>query len=292
MEIRTVGLVVNPKLGQSLAAVAEAIIQYLDGRGLEILLLEEQAWLLGRSGVKREIMRERADCLFSLGGDGTLLSTVPIAAPNGLPVLGINLGRLGFLTELGAEELFPGIEQILAGRYRIEERLLLHGGVYRAGSIVKEVVCLNDCVVGRGALSRPCRLEVRIDGYCAMKFNGDGIIVSTPTGSTAYSFSAGGPVVEPSVEGIILTPICPHSFMVRPMVVNAHVEVQVFLETSVAGFSLTADGQESLPLLAGDTVRIRRYPHPYKLMRVSDWSFYCVLRKKLKLDGLEECGDT
>ncbi|HIE13152.1 MAG TPA: NAD(+) kinase [Desulfotomaculum sp.] len=292
MELRTVGLVLNPKLGQSLAAVADAIIQYLDGRGLGVLLLEEHARLLGRSGVSREMMREGADCLFSLGGDGTLLSTVPIAAPNGLPVLGINLGRLGFLTELGAEELFTGIERILTGRYRIEERLLLHGGVERGGSTIKEVMCLNDCVVGRGALSRSCRLEVRVDGYCAMRFNGDGVIVSTPTGSTAYSFSAGGPVVEPSVEGIVLTPICPHSFMVRPMVVNARAEVQVLLETSVAGFSLTVDGQESLPLLAGDTVRIRRYPNPYKLMRVSDRSFYCVLRKKLRLDGLEECGDT
>lgn len=291
MEIKTIGLILNPNLGQSLTAVTEAIIQYLRKQGLEVFMLEEHALLLGRNGVNREQMRERSDCLFSLGGDGTLLSTIPIAAPSGLPVLGINLGRLGFLTELGPEELFPGIEKILEGRYRIEERLLLHGGVERTGKTIKEVMCLNDCVIGRGALSRPCRLEVRVNEYCAMKFNGDGIIVSTPTGSTAYSLSAGGPVVEPTVEGIILTPICPHSFMVRPMVVNAQAEVRVLLETSVAGFNLTVDGQESIPLLAGDAVRIVRYPVAYKLIRVSDRSFYCIYRKKLRLDGLEECGD-
>ncbi|MEW6447015.1 MAG: NAD(+)/NADH kinase [Bacillota bacterium] len=291
MVIKTVGLIVNPNLWQGLKTVAEAIIQYLDKRGINVLLLEEHAGLLGRSGVNRGRMREYSDCLFSLGGDGTLLSTVPIAAPTGLPVLGINLGRLGFLTELGPDELFPGIKKILEGRYRIEERLLLHGEVERAGAVVKEVICLNDCVIGRGALSRPCRLEVRVNEYCAMKFNGDGIIIATPTGSTAYSFSAGGPVVEPTVEAIILTPICPHFFMVRPMAVNAQAKVQVLLETSVAGFSLTVDGQESMPLIAGDTVRVVRYPHRYKLIRVSDRSFYCILRKKLRLDGLEEAGE-
>ncbi|MEW6573065.1 MAG: NAD(+)/NADH kinase [Bacillota bacterium] len=289
MALKTVGLILKP--AQSSAAVTEAILQYLDKKGIDVLLLEEHAPLLGRNGINREKMSRYADCLFSLGGDGTLLSTVPMAAPNGLPVLGINLGRLGFLTELGPEELFPGIEEILAGRYRIEERLLLHGRVERSGTTVKEVIGLNDCVIGRGALSRPCRLEVRVDGYCAMKFNGDGIIISTPTGSTAYSFSAGGPVVEPTVEATILTPICPHSFMVRPMVVNANAKVQVLLETSMAGFSLTADGRESIPLLAGDRVIIVRYPHPYKLIRVSARSFYCILRKKLRLDGLEECSE-
>jgi NAD+ kinase len=251
-------------------------------------MLDEHAPLVGENGVNRQVLREVCDCIFALGGDGTLLSTVQITAPTGIPVLGINLGGLGFLTELGAEELHPGLERILAGSFRIEDRMLLRGKVERGGETTKEVVCLNDCVLGRGALSRPCRLEVRVDGYSAMRFNGDGIIVSTPTGSTAYSFSAGGPVVEPVVAAIVLTPICPHSFMVRPMVVNAGAVVQVFLETSVAGFNLTVDGQESIPLFAGDKVFFDRYPRQLKLVRVAQRSFYCVLREKLRIEGLKD----
>lgn len=288
MEIKTVGLLINPTLGESVADVARGMVGYLTNRKIRVLLLNDHAPLVGGSGVSREELSELADCLFCLGGDGTLLSTVQVAAFRNIPVLGINLGGLGFLTELNTEELYPGLEKILNGNYRIEDRLLLIGRLERAGTTVKEVVCLNDCVVGRGALSRPCRLEVRVDGHRVMKFKGDGIIVSTPTGSTAYSFSAGGPVIEPVIGAIILTPICPHSFIVRPMVINADAVVQVFLETSVAGNSLTVDGHESIPLLAGDIVVIKRYSNQLKLIRVSEKSFYTILRKKLQLEGLED----
>jgi len=287
--IKVVGLILNPALGEKIAPVAREIVRFLAGHGVKVLVLREHARLVGMEGVDRERMREAAEALFSLGGDGTLLSCVPVAAPAGIPVLGINLGRLGFLTELGPEELFSGLEQVLAGRYCTEERLLLWGGIRRAGATVREVVALNDCVVGRGALSRPCRLEVRVDGHCAMKYNGDGIIIATPTGSTAYSFSAGGPVVAPSVDAIILTPICAHSYMVRPMVVGGDAVVEVFLETSVAGFSLSVDGHENLPLLAGDWLTVRRYPRPLRLIRTKERSFYSVLRRKLLLHGIEEC---
>lgn len=288
MDIKTVGLMLNLSLGEKVAVMARDLVNNLGRRGLDVLLLDEHASIIGEKGVSKEVLRKRCDCIFSLGGDGTLLSTVQIAAPERIPVLGINLGGMGFLTELGPEELNAGLEKILSGHYRIENRLLLRGKVERAGTAVKEVVCLNDCVVGRGAVGRSCRLEVRVDGYPVMKFKGDGIIVATPTGSTAYSFSAGGPVVEPVIGAIILTPICPHTFMARPMVVKADAVVQVLLETSVAGFSLTVDGQESIPLLAGDIVVIDRYPDHLRLIRVAERSFYCVLREKLRLEGLRD----
>ncbi|MEW6182356.1 MAG: NAD(+)/NADH kinase [Bacillota bacterium] len=288
MEIKTVGLLINPTLGESVAVVAGEILDYLTSQGIDVLVLNEHVPLVGGKGVSRDELRRRADCLFCLGGDGTLLSTVQLAALRNIPVLGINLGGLGFLTELSTEELYPGLAKILSGNYRVEDRLLLGAGVERSGAIVKRVVCLNDCVVGRGALSRPCRLEVRVDDHRVMKFKGDGIIVSTPTGSTAYSFSAGGPVIEPVIGAIILTPICPHSFIVRPMVINAGAVVQVILEKSVAGLNLTVDGHESFPLLASDVVVIKRYFRQLKLIRVSERSFYSVLRKKLQLEGLED----
>jgi NAD+ kinase len=286
--MKTVGMVLNPTLGDRVATVARELLAYLEPKGIKVLLLDEHAPLIGANGVSKQVLRKVCDCIFALGGDGTLLSAVQIIAPSGIPVLGINLGGLGFLSELGPEELYAGLERIMAGGFRIEERMLLRGKVERGGETTKEVVCLNDFVVGRGALSRPCRLEVRVDGYLAMRFNGDGIIISTPTGSTAYSFSAGGPVVEPVVTAIVLTPICPHSFMVRPMVVNAGALVQVLLETSVAGFNLTVDGQESIPLFAGDKVLLDCYPRQLKLVRVAQRSFYCVLREKLRIEGLKD----
>ena len=289
--IKRVGLVLNPTLGEGMVTITRELIDYLGARGAGVLLLKEHAPLVGAEGVSEEVLREHADALFSLGGDGTLLSTVRIAAPAGIPVLGINLGRLGFLAELGPEELYSGvIQDVIEGRCRVEERLLLQGRVERAGTVLKEVVCLNECVIGRGALGRSCQLEVRVDGCCAMRFAGDGLIVATPTGSTAYSFSAGGPVVEPAVGAIILTPICPHSYNVRPVVVNEGATVEVFLKASAAGFRFTADGQGNSALLPGDTVRIKRYPRPFKLLRISERSFYRILREKLQLQGLQECG--
>ncbi|MDI6631141.1 MAG: NAD(+)/NADH kinase [Bacillota bacterium] len=288
--IRTVGLILNPTLGERIAPVARKLISYLGEQGARVYLLEKQAPVVGAEGVTEEVLRECADALFSVGGDGTLLSTVPIAAPKGIPVLGINMGRLGFLAELGPEEIYSGvIRDVLEGCCRIEERLLLRVGVEHEGTIVQEMVCLNECVVGRDALGRSCRVEVRVGGQCVMNFNGDGVIVATPTGSTAYSFSAGGPLLEPGVEAIVLTPICPHSYTVRPVVVNAAAAVEVVPGGGSAAFRLAADGEESAALLPGDKVTIERYPRPFRLIRVSERSFYTVLREKLRLQGLESC---
>ncbi|MEW6769799.1 MAG: NAD(+)/NADH kinase [Bacillota bacterium] len=288
--IRTVGLILNPTLGERIAPIARKLISYLGEQGARVYLLEKQAPLVGAEGVTEEVLRERADALFSVGGDGTLLSTVPIAGPAGIPVLGINMGRLGFLAELGPEELHSGaIRDVLEGRCRIEERLLLRVRVEHGGTTVREVVCLNECVIGRDALGRSCQVEVRVGGHCAMNFSGDGVIVATPTGSTAYSFSAGGPLLEPGVEALVLTPICPHSYTVRPVVVDAAAAVEVLPRAGSAAFRLAADGEESTALLPGSRVAIERYPRPFRLIRVSERSFYAVLREKIGLQGLESC---
>lgn len=288
--IRTVGLILNPTIAERIIPVARKLVSFLGEQGARVYLLEEQAPLVGAEGVTEEVLRERADALFSVGGDGTLLSTVPIAAPKGIPVLGINMGRLGFLAELGPEELYSGvIGDLLEGRCRIEERLLLQVRVERKGAATQEMVCLNECVVGRDALGRSCRVEVWVGGQCVMNFSGDGVIVATPTGSTAYSFSAGGPLLEPGVEAFVLTPICPHSYTARPVVVNAAAVVEVVPRSGSAAFRLAADGKEWVALLPRDKVTIKRYPRPFRLIRVSERSFYTVLREKIGLQGLEDC---
>ncbi|RDV83994.1 NAD(+)/NADH kinase [Ammonifex thiophilus] len=286
--MKCIALIFNPSFGEKALKVARELLAYLEARGKEVLLLADQACFLGRSGVGQPEIK-KAELLLSLGGDGTLLSTVSLAGPLGLPVLGINLGRLGFLTELDVANMYAGLEAVLAGKFAVEERALLEGRVIREGKVVKQVLCLNECVVGRGALSRPCRLEVRVDGQCAFRFTGDGIIIATPTGSTAYSFSAGGPIIDPQVAALVLTPICPHAFVLRPFVVPDSSLIEVLLLTSVTGMCLTADGHEGIPLLAEDRVVVKRYARSFKLVRLFHRSFYCLVRDKLISQGLEEC---
>ncbi|MGO0122556.1 NAD(+)/NADH kinase [Desulfothermobacter acidiphilus] len=286
--MKRVALIFNPSFGEPALKLVREFLSYLETRVEEVLLMEGQARLVGRTGVGPEAMT-RAEILLSLGGDGTLLSTVPLAGPVGLPVLGINLGRLGFLTELDVNNMYAGMEAVLAGKFTVEERVLLEGELQRHGRLIKKVICLNECVVGRGALSRPCRLEVRVSGHYAFRFTGDGIIIATPTGSTAYSFSAGGPIVDPRVEALLLTPICPHAFVLRPFVVPDSALVEVVLRTSVAGMCLTVDGHEGVPLIAGDSIAVSRYHRPFKLVRLTPRSFYSLVRDKLISQGLEEC---
>lgn len=223
---------------------------------------------------------ETYDLVVVLGGDGTLLS-VARTVVSGVPILGVNLGTLGFLTEVGRSELYPSLVEILAGRFTTEERALLDVELERTAGETRSYRILNDAVIAKSALSRIIQLTVRVDGRRVTSNRSDGLIVSTPTGSTAYNLSAGGPIVNPLLPVVVLTPICPHTFSLRPIVVPDASTVEVILESGTEEVYLTLDGQEGSRIEAGDRVRVTRSEAKAHLVKVSGRTFYHSLRGKL-----------
>jgi NAD+ kinase len=231
-----------------------------------------------------------------LGGDGTLLSVARTLAGR-VPILGVNLGNLGFLTEISRGELYPALVQVLAGRFRTETRSLFDIDLKRAGAETGDGAppglryrVLNDAVITKSALARIIELTLRVDGHLVARFRADGLIISTPTGSTAYNLSAGGPILSPLLGVAILTPICPHALSLRPIVVPDAGPIEVTLETPREEVYLTLDGQEGTSLGQGDTVSITRGKATVKLIKVSERTFYDNLRGKLRWGGLHNSG--
>lgn len=221
-----------------------------------------------------------ADLVIVLGGDGTLLS-VSRHLGTAAPVLGVNLGRLGFLTEIVRAELYPTLVEVLAGRFRVERRSLLELELRRAGGEIEVYRLLNDAVIAKSALSRIIELTLRVDGELVTTYRSDGLIIATPTGSTAYNLSAGGPIVNPTLPVAVLTPICPHTFSLRPIVVPDTSAIEVTLETQQEQVFLTIDGQEGTQMAYQDTVRLHRADAEVRLVKVNGRSFYDSLRHKL-----------
>jgi NAD+ kinase len=222
------------------------------------------------------------DLVVVLGGDGTLLAAARLVAGTGIPVLGVNLGSLGFLTEVTQEELPRALERILAGDFRVSERMMLAARVVRGGAAVAEHTVLNDVVLTKAALARLVELAVAVDGCSITRFRGDGLIVATPTGSTAYSLSAGGPIVHPEDRSILLTPIAPHTLTLRPLMVPDQVTVSATLVRGDAEVVLTLDGQVGFPLEPHDVVEVRRAAATVSLVQSPFRSYFEVLRTKLK----------
>ena len=235
--------------------------------------------------VRHDALAVDADVVIAFGGDGTLLDAARAVAHStgDAPLMGVNLGRLGFLTEVGRDDMFAAFEAMLAGRTTIETRLLLEGRVERDGRTVGERVALNDIVVTRGALSRMIELDVAVDGHFVCHVRADGLIVATPTGSTAYNLSAGGPIVQPALDAMVVTPIAPHTLTQRPLVLpaSAHVELRPVVEPR-SDVLVTFDGQYGVPLAPGDVVRIGRAARVLRLLRTSGRSHFDMLREKLK----------
>ena len=220
------------------------------------------------------------DLVVVLGGDGTLLS-VARALKHGAPILGVNLGTLGFLTDVGRAELYPALVDLLAGDFRIEERALLDVHLQRAGGDGASWRVLNDAVITKSALARIVELTYRIDGHLLAACRSDGLIISTPTGSTAYNLSAGGPILDPQLPVVVLTPICPHTLTLRPVVVADSSVIEVTLETPREEVFLTLDGQEGVPLDEGDRVRVSRSTAKARLVKTTGRGFFDGLREKL-----------
>jgi NAD+ kinase len=280
---------------------AHELAEWLRRRGLEVALDESILRAAGIGGtVPDPPLRagEVYDLVVVLGGDGTLLSVARTLAGR-VPILGVNLGNLGFLTEVSRGELYPALVQVLAGRFRTETRSLFDIDLKRAGAETGPGLpglpglryrVLNDAVITKSALARIIELTLRVDGHLVARFRADGLIISTPTGSTAYNLSAGGPILSPLLGVAVLTPICPHALSLRPIVVPDAGAIEVTLETPREEVYLTLDGQEGTSLGQGDTVSITRSKATVKLIKVSERTFYDNLRGKLRWGGLHNSG--
>lgn len=279
-------IAVVAKLGSRDAAhTAHELVEWLLRRGHAVAVDPATERLRGLAGTTPFDPAEQYDLVVVLGGDGTLLA-VGRRLVNGSPMLGVNLGSLGFLTEVNRGELYPLLVEVLAGRREIEERSLLDVTLVRGrdGETTSYRV-LNDAVIAKGALARIIELSIRVDERLVARYRSDGLILSTPTGSTAYNLSAGGPIVNPLLPVVVLNPICAHTLSLRPLVVPDSSRVEVRLETHGEEVFLTLDGQEGAPLAGGDLVRVTACPSRVRLVRVSGRSFYDSLRGKLRWGG-------
>jgi NAD+ kinase len=285
---RRIGVVGHPRYA-SIHATFDRVIDFAQRHGLELAFEPE---LLPPEDGAIELAPELIadlDLLLTLGGDGTLLRGARLVAPHGVPVLGVNLGHLGFLTSIGPAELEHGLEQLMAGQTQFDERMVLEVWAERAdGTIRSRSLALNDAVLHRGGVARMIRMAVHAHGEEVGTYSADGIILATPTGSTAYSLSAGGPIVAPVVDCIIATPICPHTLAVRPLILSASETVTVEVLSPTEELILTIDGQESANLIPGDRLVARRTPVPLRLVRFPGQTFFSTLRRKLRWGDLQE----
>ncbi|WP_366922437.1 NAD(+)/NADH kinase [Metallumcola ferriviriculae] len=281
--MKVIGLIINAKKPRALEVAGE-MITWLEKREVRLVLPLANAQLVGREelGLPEEEISSQADCILVLGGDGTLLNTARSVAPRQTPLLGINLGQLGFLTEIELPDLFQGLENYLEGNFTVEERMMLEARVLREGLVVDKFFGLNDIVVTKGAFSRMILLETYVGQHYHTTYPADGVIISSPTGSTAYSLSAGGPLVSPNVEVMVVTPICPHTLSARPLVLSSQETVRVVVRSAVAEVMLTVDGQHGFKLEESDEITIQRAPFTTKLVRLHGRGFYEVLREKLR----------
>ncbi len=261
--------------------VALWVVSWARGAGVLVLAEHECAAELGTAGATKPEMFERAAAIAVLGGDGTFLATARLAGAREIPVVGVNLGGLGFLTEIMLDEIEESLAAVLAGRAPVERRGMLEATVERMGGGRESFQALNDAVLSRGSLGRTVDIEVRIDGSLLGRFSADGLIVATPTGSTAYNLSAGGPAVHPSVRVHLLSAICPHTLSVRPVVVDDAARLEFRLGPPRDELLLTLDGQETVRLGPEDRVVVTRSPHQALMARSPRHDFYDLLRTKL-----------
>lgn len=261
--------------------VAREVVGWIEQRGVQPVTEAEDAEALGIAAVEKSAMFTDAAAIVVLGGDGTFLATARLAGERQVPLVGVNLGGLGFLTEITIEELGATLEETLAGRATIDRRRMLRAVVRRAKGGEEAFQALNDAVLSRGALGLVVDVEARVDGTYLASFKGDGVIVATPTGSTAYALSAGGPLVHPSVRVFVLSPICPHTLSVRPIVIDDGTRLELEGRSRREELVLTLDGQQSVAINQGDVVEVARSPFTACLVRSSRLGFFDLLRSKL-----------
>ena len=287
--VTRVGLVAKHRLDAAAGVLAE-LAGWLEAQGVRAVFENETAVLAGlppgRPTTTRDQLPRACDTVVVMGGDGTLIGMAGRIAHAGVdvPIVGVNFGSLGFLTEITLPELYPTLEAVLSGKASMEERMMLHAETVRGNQVFAERIVLNDVVITRAALSRIIELSVSVDGNPVMQVRADGLIVATPTGSTAYNLAAGGPILHPAVDAVLLTPIAPHMLTNRPLAIpgGSQIAVAPKLDQSHDEVIVTFDGQSGHRLEADDVVRIRRAERPLRLVRATTRSYFDVLRQKLK----------
>lgn len=280
---KTIGVISRPRRS-NLSVIVPSLLKWLDACGLRVVYDEETACALPppTNALPRQQVGDQADMLLVLGGDGTLLAAARVAASRDIPILPVNMGSLGFLTSFTVDELYPALEATLAGRASMDARVMLQVELLRSDQVIDLQHVLNDAVVNKGALARMIELELSIDGDFVCRYRADGLVVATPTGSTAYSLSAGGPIVHPSVEAFIITPICPHTLTDRPVVVRDYTRIEVKVTTNAEDVYLTLDGQKGIPMKENDCIRVTRSSRHLHLIQPPQKSYFDILRSKLK----------
>ncbi len=260
------------------------LIALLNEHGFEPILEQELAFQIGSPslGRKEADLWENLDLVMVLGGDGSMLNSARKVYPREIPLLGVNLGHLGFLTRVESNHLESALVNLKTGNYQFEERTMLEADLVRNGRVITKVIGLNELVLARSAFAKTVRLEAWIDEEYFATYPADGLIVATATGSTAYSLSAGGPILDPRLKAILVTPICAHSLYARPMVLSEEAQVKVCVNTSHAEVSLTADGQAGTQLEPADLIYFRRAPSITKLLRFKSQGIFEVLKSRLK----------
>jgi NAD+ kinase len=286
MKFDSVGLVVNYEKEKT-RETACRIIDWLNSKKLKVCIEENMGKKIGKQELDCPIEKflKKVDLIISLGGDGTLLRAARLAAAENIPVFGVNLGGLGFLTQIGIDDLEKSLEKLYQEKYFLDERMMLTCSVERRGKEVKKFTALNDVVIGKGAFARIISLATYVNNNYVITYSVDGLIVSTSTGSTAYSLSAGGPIVKPSINSIILTPICPHTLSARPFIISEDDQVKITLEVNEEEVMVTIDGQEGFALKPNDEVIIKKSDHKARLITFKEKSFYAILREKLRWSG-------
>ena len=278
---KKIGVFCKPK-APSATDILGRLIPWLRKQNYHIFLDTGTAAIINESSSyeKREISQQ-ADLLIVLGGDGTLLSVARAAHPHNIPILAVNLGSLGFLAEISIDELYPTLENILAGKFEIENRMLLNACIWRNGEKVEDHNVLNDVVINKGVVARVINLQVLVNGQYMTSYRADGLIIATPTGSTAYSLSAGGPIIHPSMHTLVLSPICPFTLTNRSILIPDQSIIQVKLAAEYDDVRVTLDGQEGYDMRAGDILEIKKTKTPLQLIRGPNKNYYQILRDKL-----------
>jgi NAD+ kinase len=282
--MRRIGVVARPDRAEA-RDVTRGLVQWLTAHGREVVVDRETTGAIGLPSVtvtERQDLPGKVDLIVVLGGDGTLLAVARLMGGLDVPILGVNLGGLGFLTATTLEAMFPTLEAVLRGEYAAEDRLMLVAQLTRHGKPVAEQLAVNDVVVAKGSLGRLIDLDVRADGQPMTAYRADGLIIATPTGSTAYNLSAAGPILFPTMDAVVLTPICSHTLTNRPIVLPASIGLEVTLLTEAPDVVLAVDGQPGPPVTAGDVVRVRQAGARIRLIRDPRKSYFEVLRTKLK----------
>jgi len=282
MKSKSIGILTKPNFPE-VKGTLQDVVNWLRSRKINAILGQTAATLLGEQGGYQDVqLSSNADVLLVLGGDGTMLNAARLAAERSIPILGVNMGGLGFLTEVRLENLYPSLERVFANDYVLDERLMLRIHIHRHGKTVAQGVVLNDVVISKGTLARMIELKIAIEGRFVTNLRSDGLIVSSPTGSTAYSLSAGGPIIDPAVQSLILTPVCPHTLTHRPLIVPGKDKIDLTLTSTDPGAMATLDGQVGVPITQGDTVTIQTSENRTRLIRFPESNYYDVLREKLK----------